>query len=129
MCIRDSVTGGNLITGGVVEWIPSTNRVITLGTPVAKVAKSAKAIKAQSANTSHALSMKEDRPIVCSGTNPQNRGTWSFANNSSAGKVVLGSRVCYYNDPYLNSYNPVTMINGVDSGDYSYGLVPTDVAN
>lgn len=124
-----TVTGGNLITGGVVEWIPSTNRVITLGTPVAKVAKSAKAIKAQSANTSHALSMKEDRPIVCSGTNPQNRGTWSFANNSSAGKVVLGSRVCYYNDPYLNSYNPVTMINGVDSGDYSYGLVPTDVAN
>ncbi len=127
-----TVTGGNLITGGVVEWKPSTNRTITLGTPaIAKAAKSAVAIKAQSANTTYSnLTIKENRAIVCSGTNPQNRGTWSFANNTSAGRVVLGSRVCYTNDPYLNSqWDPVLLQSVRNTGDYSYGLIPADTNN
>ncbi|MDD2897082.1 MAG: hypothetical protein PHI31_00080 [Desulfuromonadaceae bacterium] len=123
-----TISGGNLITGGIVEWKPATNKITTLGTPI--VAKSVKnipalAIKAQSSNTAYPnLSVKESQTIVCSGSNPQNRGTWTFANNTSAGKVLLGNRVCYTNYPYLNSYNPVTYQYGVDAGDYSYGLLP-----
>ena len=126
-----TVTGGNLITGGIIEWKSSTEWVLALGTPVlAKVAKS-QAVKAQSANTTYAnLTVKEYEPIVCSNTNPQNRGTWSFANNSSASKVVLGSKVCYENSPNLMSnYNSATNQTVTDAGDYSYGLVPVDLNN
>ena len=75
------VTSGNIITGGIIEWKPSTNKTTTLGTPaVAKMVKSALAVKAQSTNTAYAnITIKEVETIVCSGTNPQNRGTWSFA--------------------------------------------------
>lgn len=128
-----TVTGGNLITGGIIEWKPSTNRITTLGTPALAVkrAKTAKAVKAVSANTAYTgLAVKDVETIVCSGTNPQNRGTWTFANNSSAGKVVLGNRVCYTNYPSLNSqYDPILMQSTVNAGDYTYGLVPADTAN
>ncbi|MDD2897081.1 MAG: hypothetical protein PHI31_00075 [Desulfuromonadaceae bacterium] len=127
-----SVTGGTIITGGIIEWKPSTNRTTTLATSVAKTAKSVLAIKAQSANTPYAnLTVKNYETIVCSGSNPQNRGTWTFANNTSAGKVVLGNRVCYTNSPYLSgqpsSTPPYQYVR--DPGDYSYGLVPADVNN
>ncbi len=126
-----TITGGTIVTGGVIEWKPSTDRTIVLGTPVAKVAKGATAIKAQSTNTPYVnITVKDVETIVCSGTNPQNRGTWSFANNTSAGKVVLGSRVCYTNYPYVNSqFDPILMQNIVNAGDYSYGLVPADTNN
>jgi hypothetical protein len=126
-----TVTGGNLITGGIIEWKPSTDWVLALGTPAAAKISKSQAVKAQSANTTYAnLTFKEYEPIVCSNTNPQNRGTWSFANNSSASKVVLGSRVCYKNYPYLMSnYNPATNQAVTDAGDYSYGLAPVDTNN
>ncbi len=127
-----TVTGGTLIAGGIVEWKPATNKITTLGTPaaVAKMVKSATAVKAQSSNTAYTnLTVKDFETIVCSGANPLNRGSWAFANNTSAGKVVLGSRVCYTNNPYLNPYNYTTMQPGADAGDYSYGLVPLDINN
>lgn len=131
--IPDSViVSGSIITGGVIEWKPTTTRTTTLGTPAAaKLAQSAKAVKAQSSNTPYTnLTVKDVQTIVCSGTNPQNRGTWTFANNSSAGKVVLGNRVCYTNDPYLSSQmNPLTYQYVTDAGDYTYGLVPTSTTN
>lgn len=126
------VSGGTIITGGIIEWKPSTSRSITLGTPaVAKAVKEAMAIKAQSVNTPYSnLLVKETQTLVCSGTNPQNRGTWVFANNTSAGKVVLGGRVCYTNDPYLGSqYDQNLMQYVVNAGDYSYGLVPASMSN
>lgn len=130
------VTGGNLITGGIVEWKPLTDRVTTLATaPVAKMVKSALAIKAQSTNTSYSnLTVKSVEALVCSGTNPQNRGTWSFANNSSAGKLLLGNKVCYSTSGsqsiYLNNqYDPVLMQQVANAGDYSYGFAPTDINN
>jgi hypothetical protein len=125
-----TITGGNIITGGIVEWRPSTISMTTLGTPpVAKTAKSSAIIKAQSTNTPYAITVKNYETIVCSESNPQNRGTWTFANNSSAGKVVLGSRVCYTNNPFLSNFNPKTYQYGIDSGDYSYGLAPANGAN
>jgi hypothetical protein len=126
-----TVTGGNLITGGIIEWKSSTERVLALGTPAAAKTSRSQAVKAQSANTTYAnLTVKSYEPIVCSNTNPQNRGTWSFANNSSASKVVLGSRVCYTGSPNLNyNYNPATNQTVTDAGDYSYGFVPVDTNN
>ena len=126
-----TVTGGTVINGGIVEWKPATDKIITLGTPtVAKMVKSALAVNAQSSNTPYTnLTIKDYETVVCSGANPQNRGSWSFANYTSAGKVVLGSRVCYTNSPNLNSqyYDPATGQYGANAGDYSYGLVPTDI--
>ncbi|HIJ95068.1 MAG TPA: hypothetical protein HPP94_04895 [Desulfuromonadales bacterium] len=146
-----TVTGGKLMTGGILEWLPSTDKTKTLalasaqtpppdppstgstgGTGINKIV--GKAVKSQSNNTAYtALTVKEVQTLVCSGTNPKNRGTWSFANNTSAGKVVLsstsGDRVCYTNYPYLSNYNPITYTMVADAGDYSYGLVPTDVNN
>ncbi len=125
------VTGGNLITGGIVEWLPSSNRVVTFGTPAAaKRAISAKAVKAQSTNTPYTgLAIKDYQILVCSGSSPQNRGTWTFANNTSAGKVVLGNKVCY-DDWNTNVYldfqiDPMTGQYYTNPGDYSYGLLPT----
>lgn len=126
------VTSGNIITGGVIEWKPDTTRTTTLGTPAtAKLVKSAKTVKLQSNNTAYTgLTIKDVQTIVCSGTDPQKRGTWTFANNTSAGKVVLGSRVCYTNYPSVNSYDPITYFPVTpNAGDYSYGLVPTNTAN
>lgn len=124
------VTGGNLITGGIIEWLPSSNRVVSLGTPAAaKRASSAKSVKAQSTNTPYTgFAVKDYQTLICSGTNPQNRGTWTFANNSSAGKIVLGNKVCYDDwntNVYLSSqFDPMTGQYSTNSGDYSYGLVP-----
>ncbi len=129
------VTGGTVITGGIVEWKPATNKSTMLGTPatVTKMVKSTLAVKAQSANSGYpGLIVKNYETIVCSGTTPKNRGTWSFANNTSAGKVVLGSRVCYTNYPYPwqnSQYDPITMQYITNAGDYSYGFVPTDINN
>ncbi len=128
------VSGGNVITGGIIEWLPATNRITTLATSVtAKVAKSATAALAsnQSTNTAYLnITTKSPETIVCADKNPQNRGSWSFANNSSAGKVLLGGRVCYNNYPSLSStYNPLTGLPVTDSGDYSYGLTPTNTTN
>jgi hypothetical protein len=122
-----TVTGGSTISGGIVEWKPLTNRITSLGTPpVAKSVNSSTVVKAQTANTPYAnITVKESDIIVCSGSKPQNRGTWSFASYTSSGKVVLGNRVCYTNYPSLNNYNPVTNSTGTDKGDYSYGLEPS----
>jgi len=127
-----TVTGGTVISGGIVEWKPATDKITTLGTPtVAKMVKSAVAVKAQSANSGYTgLTVKDYETIVCSGATPKNRGTWSFANNTSAGKVVLGNRVCYTNYQYLSSqYDNITGQYGTNAGDYSYGLVPADERN
>ncbi len=116
-----TITSGSVITGGIVEWKPSTDKTTVLGTlTLPKVTMSAKTVNAQSANIPYTnIAVKESRAIVCSGTNPRNRGSWSFASYTSVGKVLLGGRVCYTNYPQLNGY-PV-----VNSGDYSYGLLPS----
>lgn len=125
------VTGGNLITGAVVEWLPSSSRLVSIGTPAAAKRASAKAVMAQSSNTAYTgLAIKNYNTLVCSGANPQNRGTWSFANNTSAGKIVVGTRVCYDQNSGANvylgtQYNAALMQYVPNAGDYSYGLVPT----
>jgi hypothetical protein len=123
------IAKGNTITGGIIEWLPATVSINTLGMPpVGKAVKRSEATKAaQSTNSEYLnISVKSYEPKICSGTNPQNRGTWTFANNTSAGKIVLGGRVCYNPDStYLESSNPVTGQN-MNSGDYSYGLVPAN---
>lgn len=128
-----TITAGNLITGGIVEWKPTTSMTTTLGTPaVAKMAKiSAKAVKAQSTNTVYAnIVTKYDEIIVCSGTNPTNTGTWSFASNPDIGKVLIGGRTCYTNYPNVRSYDPITYSPVTpNAGDYSYGLVPAVSTN
>lgn len=126
-----TVVNGSLITGGVIEWNPASKSV-ALGTPaVAKPATAAKVVKAQSTNTTYAnLAVKDYGTIVCSGSTPQNRGTWSFANYTSSGKVIMGGKVCYTTNAYLTSqYDPITFAYTMDKGDYSYGLFPTDTAN
>ncbi|HBA87046.1 MAG TPA: hypothetical protein DCZ75_03375 [Geobacter sp.] len=115
-----ATSDGKTITGNLLE-VLLTGKSVTLKTAsAAKKVKAAKIVKAQSANTPYTgLTVTSSQYKLCSPTGGTNTGNWYFSNQSP---IQIGAAICY-DWGYQMTYQ------GTGSGDYSYGLAPTDTNN